>query len=382
MKTLTSIPEKKSFEKMLIDRSIDAIIALNKDYKVIAWNNTASVIYGIAKEDAIDKFIFDIIPDLCEDQETINAIRQASFGKSSFVPASKHFAYRKHVENHYIPLEDDSEKMVGVMNIGHDVAHRIKAEQKLQRLNDELEIRLRQLEVTADELATFTYMSSNKIKDPIRHLYTGIEHLIKTEAQNLSNSGRATFRRMQSSLSRMDLLLDDILSLSQISILQKADDAVNLDELVKEAEEIIKSKTDKTVHFETHHLGSIKGNKTYLQLLLLNLFGNAVKFNQKNEVCIKVNCANVFLNDEMHEAYAEVEYYKLTIEDNGIGIEENDRERIFRMFERLHDKEYKGSGIGLTIVQKIMNAHGGFVQVESVPGGGSAFSCFFPVQKN
>ena len=191
------------------------------------------------------KSLFKLIGGLENDRETVNAINNALKGHKTFVPASRLQTHRKHSENHYIPLTDnDNNIIIGVMNIVHDVAHRIKAERELQRLNEELKKQYKQLKATADELASFTYITSNKIKEPIRNIYTGVEHLIKVEASRLTDSGKATFRRMQSSLSRMDLLLDDILSIAQISILEKSSTLVDLTELVKEVSQEIKSKFD------------------------------------------------------------------------------------------------------------------------------------------
>ena len=85
-------------------------------------------------------------------------------------------------------------------------------------------------------------------------------------------------------------------------------------------------------------------------------------------------------DDEESEPFTETGYYKLTIKDNGIGFNQADAEKIFDMFEMLNERgKYKGSGIGLTMAKKIMNAHDGFIKAESVPGTGASFHCFFPV---
>ncbi len=379
VKNENTLVSHHNLAEMLIDRSIDAIIAIDNNYKIIAWNKTASIVYNISKKEAVGNSIFELFPRIKEDQETMSAIQHALLGEKSFVSSSRLFEHRRHVENHYISLKDDVGNIIGVMNIVHDVAHRIKAEQQLQYLNEELEKRYKQLQITSDELASFTYITSNKIKEPIRHIYTGIEHLIKVEASRLSDSGKAAFRRIQSSLNRMDLLLDDILSISQISILQKTNTRVDLDKLVTEIGSVIKKKSEKDVDIVIEKSGSINGHENYLHMLFYNLIDNAVKFNKSDKVIIKLSCENVFLEEQANESFSETQYYKVTISDNGIGFEEKDKERIFRMFEKLHDKEYKGSGVGLTVVQKIIDAHSGFIQVESEPGKGTSFHCFFPV---
>jgi signal transduction histidine kinase len=121
----------------------------------------------------------------------------------------------------------------------------------------------------------------------------------------------------------------------------------------------------------------ITGHKNYLYLLFYNLLENAVKFNENGMAEIKVTCENVLLN-EINEQLTETEYYCITIKDNGIGFDASDAERIFTMFEKLHPAgKYKGSGTGLAIARKIMDAHDGFIRAES-NGNGSSFHCYFP----
>ncbi len=376
-KTITS---EKSLEEMLNDCSIDAIMAIDTEKNLIAWNTIAEKIHGRKKYEVIGKPLLEIIPSTSEDEETLQAVNLAFKGIKSFVPASRKYYHRMHAENHFIPLKENDGRIIGVMNIVHDVAHRIKAEEELQRLNDELEKRFRQLKLTSDELASFTYLTSNKIKEPIRQIYTGIEFLIKTEAGRLTDTGKASFRRIQSSLNRMDLLLNDVLSLSKISILQIPDTEVNLNEIVNQVITDMKNKLEESN--AVVNIGSlciIQGDKDYLYLLFHNIIDNAVKFNTSPQPMIKIDCKKTSFEKASHELLDEPGYYCINITDNGIGFENNDAEKIFIMFEKLNASKYKGSGMGLTVARKIMDAHNGFLQVESVPGDGSIFHCYFPI---
>jgi len=143
----------------------------------------------------------------------------------------------------------------------------------------------------------------------------------------------------------------------------------------------IKQKTDKNIVISIDELCVISGHRNYLYMLFLSLLGNAVKFNETSNPEIKISCEKVLLND--YTPFADdTEYYKITITDNGIGFDESDKERIFTLFEKIHPSKYKGSGIGLTIAKKIMDAHDGFITAESSPGKGSSFHCFFPVNEH
>jgi light-regulated signal transduction histidine kinase (bacteriophytochrome) len=85
--------------------------------------------------------------------------------------------------------------------------------------------------------------------------------------------------------------------------------------------------------------------------------------------------------DEKREGESGRDYHQITIEDNGIGFEQDDAIRIFMMFEKLHQKVYAGSGVGLAACKKIMNVHEGFLVAEGEPGTGARFHCYFPVKK-
>lgn len=369
---------EKELAETLNDCSIDAIIALNTDRNIIAWNRTAEIIYGKLKAEALGKPLTEIFPALPEDTETIHAIDLAFKGHKSFVPASKLHTHRLHVENHYIPLTNKT-GITGIMNIVHDVAHRIKAEQQLQALNDKLEKQYRQLQKTSAELASFTFVSSNNIKQPIRQVYTAVEHLIKTEAERLTDTGKAAFRRIQASLNRMNLLLDDILSLAQISILEKPDKLINLNNLLEDViTGLQKQITETNANITLKEPCSIYGHEKQLHLLFYHLLDNAIKFNESKTPYVTIECKKMMISPHPDVAFSERKYYRVTIADNGIGFEQSDAERIFTMFEKLHTGKYKGSGMGLTIARKIMDAHDGFIQAENNPEKGSCFHCFFP----
>lgn len=372
---------ESSLAEMLNDCSIDGIISIDNDWNVTAWNKTAEMITGKARQRLSGKPLLEILPAIKEDNETMHAIAGAFNGFKAFVPASDLFSHRRQLENYYIPLKNNQAEIVGVMNIMHDVAHRIKAEMQLQALHAELQERYRQLQLTSSELASFTHLTSNNIKTPIRTLYTTIEQLVQTESQQLSNNGKAAFRRMQSSLNKMNLLLDDMLGLARISMPETPGTIINLEPVLHEVIDALKNTIkEKNVQFVIRGLCSVTGHHEQLRLLFLHLISNAIKFNESILPCVTLDSKKITLQQRVENFIVEKEYYRVTITDNGIGIEPADTEKIFNMFEKLHpEQRYKGSGMGLAIARKIMYAHKGYIEVESVAGQGSSFHCFFPV---
>lgn len=364
--------------EMANDASIDAIIILD-GHKIISWNNSASMIYGISRDEAIDQEILNVLPLLHDDAESLKALENADKGFKSFLPANPAQMLRIHVETHIIPLKNDQQQIEGVLIIAHDVSHRIIAEQRLQYLNTELQRKLRQLKTNAKDMSAFTSVISNDIKLPIRKIYTGIEQLITNEASKLSNGARAFFRRSQSSINRMGLQLDSLLTIAELNLAEKSTTIIDVEEvlqglLVQLNERISFANAVVT----TGELCKIKTHRNQLELLLFHLIDNALKFNKEEVKKIHITCQETSLDDDSSALPLQGTFNKLTVSDNGIGFSPEDQEQIFQLFFTIHEKEYRGNGIGLAIVRKIMESNEGFVRAYGKPGDGSIFECFFP----
>jgi len=226
-----AVSMQKNLSEMLIDATIDRVLAIDTTWKVIAWNKTTADVTGISKQAAMNQLLLDLFPQLSKDRETLNAIVQAFNGWKSFLPVQRNTFNRHHHENHFLPLKNEDGVVLGVMNIMHDVSHRIKAEQQLQYLHDDLETKYRQLERMSADLSAFTHITGTNLKEPVKMIYTGLEQLARTDGASLSNNSKAKLRKMQSSLNRINLLLDDILSFSAINNVMVKDEDVNLEEV-------------------------------------------------------------------------------------------------------------------------------------------------------
>jgi PAS domain S-box-containing protein len=376
----TTIP---NLYELLSDSSIDRVMAIDEKWNVIAWNRTAAQITGIEKAAIIGKPLLEVFPKLAEDPEMMDAIKFGLQGKKSFVPACVGAFNRQSYENHFIPLIDDNGGVKGVMNIMHDVTHREKAEKKLQQLNEALEQQYRQLETATTEMATFTYITSNEIKEPLRHVYTAFELLVKSEGRVLSNGGKANIRRIQGSLNRINLLLVDIWALSHINSFKQVRNLVNLNEVFNEVQIKLQKKISESGGIiEANELPVIQGYKEMLQTLFINLIDNGLKFQamgNQPHITIKSRIVPV---DQLPSGFQnETSMVLVEFNDNGIGFDPAQASRIFIMFEKLNSKgKYHGSGMGLAIVKKIMEAHNGFVLATAQPNKGATVQCYFPAE--
>ena len=371
--------------EMLIDSSIDRVMAIDLNWNIIAWNHTSEMISGVSKKNIIGKNLTELFPQILDDPEMMAAIEMAYKGRKSFLSSLTNSFNRHYTENHFIPLKNKQGNIIGVMNIIHDVAHRIKVEKQLQKLNTALEKKYNQLEKATNELGTFVYITSRDIKEPLKHVYTSLELLIKKEGATLSNLSKGNLRRMQGSLNKMNLLIDDITAVSSISTRSEQLSEVDLDEILSETTAILRNKiNEKKAVIDAVTLPVLAGYKNMLEYLFLHIIDNALKF--QDEITtpqVIINCVVVTGGDadEKKELLQGREYLKISFQDNGIGFRQEDSERIFNLFEKLNDRQYHGSGVGLTISKKIIEAHDGFIEAISSPGSGAIFNCYFPIEQ-
>ncbi len=272
----------------------------------------------------------------------------------------------------------ENEKMLGV-NL--DITASKKAEEKIATLNKTLTIKNRELQSANSELQTFNSIAANDYQETFRHLYTNLEFIITNDARKLSDSGRANIRRAQTAIQKMKLLTDDMLTFSKIQKLETTIEPVNLNEILKNVLlDLDKKIMDSNAVITSDELPVIQGFPMLLTLLLYHLLDNAIKF-RRNDVKpeIKIiyekysNVKSKFEDDDI------IVHQRISVKDNGIGFNQNEADKIFRIFYRLHEKnKFKGSGIGLALCKKIMDLHNAIINATSTENEGAEFCCYFP----
>jgi PAS domain S-box-containing protein len=368
--------QSRDLADSLNDASIDRLMAIDLHWNIISWNKMSEKCTGITRDQLLGKNIFEVFPEIKIDTEMMEAFEYAMKGKQSFLSTAPGRFNRSYYENHFIPLEDKNGNLIGVMNIMHDVAHRIKAEKKLEELNQASKHNYELLQKANGDLGIFTAITGSELKTPIKYLYTTLEMIVTKDGQKLSDSSKAGLRRMQSSLNRINLLLDDILALSAASNLSHEFVCVSMDDVLQSVFALLSPKIfEKEAVINVSPLPSVYGSREMLQKMLYNILDNSLKFHENGavpEVSIK---GNIIPGDEKKQ-----QMVCISIQDNGIGFNQEDGERAFRMFERLNDKkQYTGSGVGLTLSRKIAEAHHGYLTATSKPGKGTTISCYLPV---
>ena len=277
------------------------------------------------------------------------------------------------------PILDEKGTITGAVHITTDITARREAEEKIIKLNESLEERVaertRQLETLNKELAVhtkeieqFTYIASHDLQEPLRTL-TSFAQLIKEDyAGKLDADGNTYIEFISGSAGRMQELVKGLLGyalLGKDRILTSIDCNSIVAEVISDLADSIR---ECSAEIDLQGFPTVQGYATELRLLFQNLVVNAIKFRKKG-IAPKIK----ILVEKRSEEWI------FSIEDNGIGIEFKDREKIFIMFKRMHNRdEYGGTGIGLSHCKKIVELHGGRIWVESEIGVGSTFKFTIP----
>ncbi len=215
-------------------------------------------------------------------------------------------------------------------------------------------------------LEAFASIASHDLQEPLRKIKTYSSLLYDANETNFSNESRQLANKILHSTDRMQTLVHDVLKLSTISDVIDFQ-TVNIQQIVSRIKEDLEFKIAETkAEIHVGEIPKVMGNESYLTQLFLNLISNAIKFTNKKPL-ISIRGETIGTRVYIH------------IADNGIGIEKQDIAKIFEAFSRLNPKlEFEGSGIGLTICQKIVSLHHGKITVESTPGSGTIFTIDLP----
>jgi signal transduction histidine kinase len=228
--------------------------------------------------------------------------------------------------------------------------------------------RTSELQETIKSLEGFCYSIAHDLRAPLRATKGFTEILLSDYAQGFDAAGRDYARRILEATTRMDRLILDLLHYGRLThaeiTFEEIETSIFVQQVILMMKEEINERGGEFIL--APDLPVICANRTVLEQVLVNLISNSLKFCDQN-------CAPRI------EIFAEQdsETIRLNVRDNGIGIPEEHRERIFKVFERLHDNQFPGTGIGLAIVQKGMERMGGRVSVSSTPGKGSTFTLIF-----
>ncbi|WP_353718124.1 PAS domain-containing protein [Dyadobacter sp. 676] len=261
--------------------------------------------------------------------------------------------------------EGDNHLMIGALQ---DVTKDVELSDALHKKN--LELRRNN-----EELASFSYVASHDLQEPLRKIRAFSSRIMEKESEHFSENTRDYFGRIIAASARMQKLIEALLSYSGTSGVnfKFAETDLNsiVDEVKSDLEELI---LEKGAVVEVQKLPVLPVIPVQFHQLMQNLIGNGIKYSSPDRKPLVQITSTVTENEQGP-------FCRISVIDNGIGFDQRYENRIFDLFQRLHGKnEYEGTGIGLAICKKIVQNHHGYITAEGAPGMGSAFHVFIPTR--
>jgi PAS domain S-box-containing protein len=255
--------------------------------------------------------------------------------------------------------------------------------QSLNYANLSLKQTVVELEQTNAELASFNYIASHDLQEPLRKIIAFSKHIEELDRDSLSDSSKDYFNRIIYAASRMQSLIDAFLSYSQTSNIRASMEKTDFNQVFAEVRsEFAETMEKNKISMECATLPTLMAIPLQINQLFTNLIGNAIKYRRSGvDPAIEISAEKMAGKDIIFEGRdPDLQYWKIDIRDNGIGFDHIHEIQIFELFQRLHSRqEYAGTGIGLAICKKILRNHKGFISATGEMGSGAVFSMYFPV---
>jgi len=262
-----------------------------------------------------------------------------------------------------------------------EIEERKISEERVKLLNEQLVANNESLKQMNEELDQFAYMASHDLQEPLRKIQVFSDKILRNN--NFDPDSEKYFGKIINSSKRMQNLINNLLDFSRHTVSSSDFKKTPLNELVKNVLtelEVEIEKSNARINYED--LPVVSAVPGLMQQLFYNLFSNAIKF-RKPAVDLVIDVRSEKMNPLDLSKFTKYgqgkNYYKITVQDNGIGFDDKYAEDIFRVFKRLHSyQEFEGTGVGLSICKKIVEKHNGFIKAESKIDNGSTFIIGLP----
>jgi PAS domain S-box-containing protein len=345
-------------EKNTILESIDdAFFAVNKDWIVTYWNHRAEKVLGRPKNEILNHNLWQVYAD---------SVDSASYRKYHEAIETNQAV---HFEDYFEPLSKWYEISAypsgnGLSVYFKDVTDRKLSDIRLNKLNENLQKQAKELAISNAELEQFAYVASHDLQEPLRMVTSFLTLLEKKYRDIIDESGKKYIDFAVDGAKRMRQIILDLLEFSRVGRIEDKLEVVNLNEVVEEIQILFRKQIEeKNASIVAGKLPTLNAYKAPLRQVFQNLISNALKYTRKG-IPSQIQVTAKKLRN----------YWQFSIADNGIGIDDEYFDKIFIIFQRLHNKDdFSGTGMGLAVTKKIIENLGGKIWLESKEGKGSTF---------
>jgi len=347
----------------ILERIGDAFFAVDKDWIVTYWNSMAEKVLGISKSKVLNNNLWKIFSNLT------GSISYKKYHEAMQTGLAVHFEDYYQVLNKWYEISAYPPE-TGLSVYFKDVTDRRNSEMRLRDLNENLKKQAKELSVSNAELEQFAYVASHDLQEPLRTVTSFLGLLSHKYDDVLDAKGKQYVNFAVEGAKRMRQIILDLLDFSRAGRTDNDLEMVNIGLLIDQILTLYRTQIgERQARIEFDNLPTIQTHKTAIRQVFQNLIGNSLKYHKIGiPPVIIVSC---------HETR---QHYKFAVKDNGIGIDAEYFDKIFVIFQRLHNKdEYSGTGIGLAVAKKIVEGLGGKIWVESEVQKGTVF--YFTIMK-
>lgn len=351
--------------ELILNSAGEGICGLDLNGKATFVNPAVARITGWAVQELIGK---------TEEQIFGNAPERKETEKLSDEPFGERVFYRK--DGTCLPVEyirtpiDENGRLMGTVLVFKDITER-------KRVEAAIEQKAAELSRSNAELEQFAFVASHDLQEPLRKILAFGDRL-KTRLEGaLAPESKEYLDRMQNAAARMRTLIDDLLTFSRVIRRSEPFANVDLEGVMKGVMGDLEVRIERTgAQVEVGKLPTLEADPVQMHQLLLNLLGNALKFQTSGaKPVVKIGSRN-------YTTISGGEYCEISVQDNGIGFDEKYMDKIFAVFQRLHGRnEYEGTGVGLAVCRRITDRHHGTITAKSKPGEGATFLVTLPLRQ-
>jgi PAS domain S-box-containing protein len=368
--------------RVLIEEIDEGGINVTEEGMVVYSNDYFLKLLNLQYDQVVGRSIFDFVDGASKDlfKKMFHESRQGkSKGEINLFVNGK-------VLPVYVSLTSLQPKLATVGIIISDLSYKKMHENIILEYQKDLERKNLELMQSNAELASFAYIASHDLQEPLRKIQAFIGRILDSEAASLTEKGKDYFSRVQSAAVRMQALIDDLLAYSRTSTLDKNFARSDLGRIFHEVKDLLQDELDqKKATMDISVDCQVDIIPFQFRQMVINIVTNSLKFSKEGKpLHIKVNSRIADAAElGFEKLFPEKKYCHLSISDDGIGFEQKYSEKIFELFQRLHGKNgYPGTGIGLAIVKRIIENHHGFIEAKAEVDMGATFNIYIPATLN
>lgn len=364
--------------RMLVENFNEGALNLTDQGLIVYTNNYFHTLLNLPYEKVIGHSVVDFIhPDSIDQFREL--FRKGLAGK---VKGEIQLYNRRSTVPVYVSLTSLYPTLPCVGVIITDLTEKKRYERRLEEKNKQLEEKNMALAQSNAELASFSFIASHDLQEPLRKIQTFSNRILDKINGNVSPDIMDYLSRITVASGRMKSLISDLLNYSRLGSGGEVAGLTDLNVIVTEAMNNLEQGIDQSkVVFEIDQLPSLRVIPHQFVQLFTNLFSNSIKYRKPGTSPVIRLSHEIVDRSQLprSDVYLSGKYHRITITDNGIGFDPVHADKIFEMFQRLHSKsEFEGTGIGLAICKRVVQNHRGFIHATGMPSGGATFTLYFP----